>query len=125
MNAKCELVQHLDSSMEFAESGIEECDIKEWPHSWPEGEITYRLNNFTNDIRMQRHQERAVTVALRMWQLRIDKLKFRRERNVDTGVDFNVSFAGHDRFRSKSVLAHAWFPGQGEISGDCEINVRS
>lgn len=96
--------------------------IDEWPHNWPDGEITYRLNNLTKDISKEAFQHRAVTVALRMWQLRISKLKFRRERNPDVSVDFDVSFAPQQVFASKNVLAHAYFPGQGKISGDCEIN---
>ena len=95
--------------------------IEEWPHSWDKGEITYRINTHTDDT-TQRGQERAVTVALRVWQLRIKDLRFKREYNTDTNVDFNVSFRPLEHFSSAGVLAHAWFPGQGEISGDVEIN---
>lgn len=96
--------------------------IEEWPYSWPDGEISYRLNNFTKDIDSEKLQLRAVTVALRVWQLRINKIKFRRERNPDVNVDFQVSFQPQEKFSSEGVLAHAWFPGQGEVSGDVEIN---
>lgn len=97
--------------------------IEEWPHSWPKGDITYRLNLLTNDISNESHQRRAVTVALRTWQLHIRHLKFRRERNPDTSVDFDVSFEDLHHFDGrKGVLAHAYFPGQGDISGDCHIN---
>lgn len=95
--------------------------INEWPHNWPDGEISYRLNNFTTDHEV-RHQIRAVTVALRTWQLRITKLKFRRERSPDPSVDFEVAFQPQSKFNTPNVLAHAWFPGQGNISGDVEIN---
>jgi len=95
--------------------------IDEWPHSWPDGEISYRLDNFSEDL-SKKWQIRAVTVSLRTWQLRINKLRFRRERNKDAHVDFNVNFAEQDSFSSAGVLAHAWFPGQGDISGDVEIN---
>lgn len=93
----------------------------EWPHSWPDGEITYRLNNRSKDLG-DRNQIRAVTVALRVWQLRINKLKFRRERSPFPSVDFQVRFESKDKFASDNVFAHAWFPGQGDISGDVEIN---
>jgi len=93
----------------------------EWPHSWPDGEISYRLNNLSPDFNGDL-QLRAVTVALRAWQLRINKLKFRRERNPDVNVDFQVSFKPSSAFSSKHVFAHAWYPNQGEISGDVEIN---
>lgn len=96
--------------------------IKEWPHSWPEGEISYRLNNFSDDFGTK-WQTRVVTVALRVWQWRLSKLKFRRERNPDAHVDFNVLFEGLEHFDGrKGVLAHAYYPGQGDISGDCHIN---
>lgn len=97
--------------------------IKEWPHSWPHGELSYRLNNYTKDIVKERWQTRSVVVALRCWQLRFSKLRFRRERNPDTHVDINVSFEDLDHFDGrKGVLAHAFFPGQGDISGDVHIN---
>ena len=80
------------------------------------------MNNY-HDI-LERWQTRAVTVALRAWQLRITKLKFRKERNLDVDVDFDVTFEEGDHFSSPNVLAHAYFPGQGDISGDCHINDR-
>ena len=119
--AKCGLVQHDSESFKFEETIDDRID--EWPHSWALGEISYRLNNSTPDIVNEKFQERAVTVALRAWQLRLGDLKFRRERNPDTHVDFNVSFEDLAHFDGKKgVLAHAYFPGQGEISGDCHIN---
>ena len=101
---------------------FEDNQIDEWKHSWPEGEISYRLNNLSDDL-SKRWQVRAVTVALRVWQLRLSKIKFRRERNPDAHVDFNVAFDDLDHFDGrKGVLAHAYYPGQGDISGDCHIN---
>lgn len=117
MDAFCELKSDINK-FEFHEN-IE--NINEWPHVWSAGVITYRLNNHSKDLE-ERHQKRAVTVALRAWQWRIDKLKFRRERNPDKSVDFDVSFEVSDVFSSKNVLAHAYFPGQGKVSGDVAIN---
>ena len=120
MTAKCEIVQLDSSRFKFAETIDER--IMEWPHSWPKGEISYRINSFTDDTRKD-WQIRAVTVALRAWQLWLKDLKFRRERNPDTHVDFNVEFEDLAHFDGKKgVLAHAYFPGQGDISGDCHIN---
>lgn len=119
LGIRCEVSQAIDK-IAFTEN-IE--GIDEWKHSWPKGEISYRLNNLSNDIVDKRHQRRAVTVALRAWQLHIKDLKFRRERNPDVSVDFNVSFEDLAHFDNrKGVFAHAYFPGQGEISGDCHIN---
>ena len=98
-----------------------ETGITEWPHSWPDGTVTYRLNSYSTDF-SERNQLRAITVALRAWQLRINKIKFRRERNPDVSVDFDVSFEPTDHFSSNNIFAHAYFPGQGDISGDVHIN---
>lgn len=117
-DTQCSLLANAHN-LEFREN-IE--GIDEWPHNWPDGEISYRLNNFSDDFSRQ-WQKRAVTVALRAWQLRITKLKFRRERNPDVSVDFNVSFEDLAHFDNrKGVFAHAYFPGQGDISGDVHIN---
>ena len=96
--------------------------IDEWKHRWPDGIVTYRLNNLSPDIERADHQIRAVTVAFRVWQLRIKDLKFKRVYDKNKKVDINISFQPLDKFSSSGVLAHAWFPGQGEISGDIEIN---
>lgn len=119
-HARCELVQNNSRELRFSETVDERID--EWPHSWPLGEISYRLNNRSDDSN-KRFQDRAVTVALRAWQLRISNLRFRKERNRDAHVDFNVSFEDLAHFDNRrGVLAHAYFPGQGDISGDCHIN---
>lgn len=119
---RCEVTSATVQDKITFNENIEE-GIDEWKHSWPKGEISYRLNNLTSDIREDRKQRRAVTVALRAWQLHIKDLRFRRERNVDTAVDFDVSFEELAHFNGKKgVLAHAYFPGQGKISGDCHIN---
>ena len=39
--------------------------INEYPYNCPDGEISYRLNSFTNDIAKERLQHRAVTITLR------------------------------------------------------------
>jgi hypothetical protein len=95
--------------------------INEYPHKWPDGEVSYRLNSYSSDF-SSRNQLRAVTVALRAWQLRINKIKFRRERNPDASVDFDISFEPTDHFSSDNIFAHAYFPAQADISGDVHIN---
>ncbi len=113
------VVNELKSEIEFIEN-IEGLD--EWKHSWKSGEVSYRLNNFSSDFN-ERWQTRAVTVALRTWKLRISNIFFRRERNPNSHVDFNISWEHLAHFDNrKGVLAHAYFPGQGDISGDCHIN---
>lgn len=114
----CEL-EKTDHSLQFREN-IE--GINEYPHSWPDGTVSYRLNNFSDDFK-SKWQTRAVTASLQFWQRRISKLKFRRERNPDSHVDFDVSWEDLDHFGGKKgILAHAYFPGQSDISGDVHIN---
>jgi len=116
----CKVVSVKDDSekIHFMEN-IE--GIDEWPYNWPDGEVSYRLNSFSTDFSV-RNQIRAITVSLRAWQLRINKIKFRRERNPDAHVDIDISFEPKTHFSSNNVFAHAFFPGQGDISGDVHIN---
>lgn len=117
---KCELVHLEKDGLRFIDTIDER--ITEWKYSWPKGELSYRLNSYSNDIK-KKWQARAVTVALRAWRLRLKDLSFRRERNPDVHVDINVEFEDLDHFDGKKgVLAHAYYPGQGDISGDCHIN---
>lgn len=117
---KCELTESPSGSLKFADTVDER--ITEWKHSWPHGELSYRLNSFSDDLR-QSWQTRVVTVALRAWQWKLSKLKFRRERNHTAHVDINIEFEDLAHFDGiKGVLAHAYYPGQGEASGDVHIN---
>ena len=98
-------------------------EIEEWQHSWDPGVLTYRLNSYTNDWKSKHDQIRAVTVAFRAWQLRIKDLKFKRVYDMNQPVDINIEFEDLAHFAGrKGVLAHAFFPGQGDISGDIHIN---
>ena len=120
--ARCELVQKDSSTFKFADTVDER--INEWPHSWSPlpRELSYRLNNHSSDMK-KGWQERAVTVALRAWRLRLKNLRFRRERNPDVHVDINVTYGDLFSFSGKKgVLARCYYPGQGDVSGDCEIN---
>lgn len=95
----------------------------EWPHKWEQPIITYRLNNYTKDIKKRKLQERAVTVAFRTWQLRVKDIKFKRIYDSFEKPDINIDFRPLSSFDNrKGVLAHAVYPGQGEASGDIEIN---
>ena len=117
----CNLIAKDSNTLQFEETVDERID--EWPHSWPHGEISYRLNNYTPDILKEEWQERSVTVALRAWQLKLKHLKFKREYNHDVSVDFDVSFEDLAHFDGRrGVFAHAYFPGQGALSGDVHIN---
>lgn len=96
--------------------------IDEWKHSWHKGTLTYKLLSYTNDWKSRYDQERAVTVAFRAWGLRVRDIKFKRVYG-DAKADFKIEFRELEHFDNrKGVLAHAYFPGQGEVSGDICIN---
>ena len=118
----CEAVANQSGNkIEFKENIV---GIDEWPMSknWPDGELSYRLNNYSDDF-SQKWQTRAIIVALRAWRWRIKKIWFRRERNPDTKVDLNFEFKDLAHFENKkSIFAHAFFPGQGSASGNCHFN---
>jgi len=110
------------NSLKFKENLDER--IEEWPYSWKPlpRELSYRLENFSTDTK-EYWQTRAVTAALRAWRLRLKNLSFRRERNLTAHVDIVVKFGDLESFDGrKGVLARCYYPGQGELSGDCEIN---
>jgi len=118
----CELVE-VGNKLQFADTNVED-KIREWPYSWDNlpRELSYRLNNRSDDM-SEKFQIRAVTVALRAWRWRLKNLRFRREYNPDVKVDINVKFGDLESFGgSKGTLARAYYPGQGDVSGDCEIN---
>lgn len=97
--------------------------VEEYPYFFPQGEVSYRLNNYTKDILKEPHQDRAVTIALRAWQTHLRHLRFRREYNKDVTVDADISFEDLEHFHGKKgTLAHAILPGQGPTSGDVHIN---
>jgi len=99
----------------------EETDIDEYPYSLKPGIITYRLDNLSPDIKESKDQLRAVTVAFRVWQLRIKDLKFKREYDPNKEVDIRISFEPLETFSSPGVLAHATLPHP-HVDLYCEIN---
>jgi hypothetical protein len=122
MPIKCEarvsngiVFSHLNEDQPYPE-------IQEWGHKWEKPVLTYRLNNLSSDIDHATHQIRAVTVAFRVWQLRVRDIKFQREYDPNANVDIHISFQPLSEFNSPGVLAHAYYPGQGEVSGNIEIN---
>ncbi|MFQ5788618.1 MAG: matrixin family metalloprotease, partial [Thermodesulfobacteriota bacterium] len=121
---KCEMNYDINGRIQSTiKDGDQAVIIDEWKHRWPDGIVTYRLNNLSPDIKNRKFQIRAITVAFRAWQLRIKDIRFKRERDPNKHVDINISFKPLSKFNNRrGVLAHAYFPGQGEISGDIEIN---
>jgi len=103
-------------------------DIDEWKHKWiPEnGIVTYGVETKSNDLAIKDWENRALAIALRTWQLRIKDITFRRERSGAVIPDIVMKFKSPEEdsyFSSRpNVLAYAYFPGQGKVSGDVTFN---
>lgn len=85
--------------------------IDEWGKKWEQPVVTYKLHNLSNDIEKISHQIRAVTIAFRVWQLRIKNLRFKRIYD-DEKPDVDIWWRPTSHFASQGVLAHAVYPGQ-------------
>lgn len=119
----------FDSNMK-SEQEQEYPDIKEWEHKWSpsKGIVSWVVENKSDDKQIQGWEERAVAIALRTWGLRITDIKFRKLsiRKDPIEADIIVRFDSPDTnkyFKDRpTVLAYAYFPGQGKVSGDVTFN---
>jgi len=90
-------------------------DITEYHKKFEKAVLTYKLHNLSPDIAKLEHQTRAVTVAFRVWRLRIKNLRFRRIYDDET-PDLDIWFRPASFFGgSQNVLAHATYPGQSQF----------
>ena len=106
-------------------------DIDEWKTKWPDGVISYGVlktsENSFNLGMTKDYVERAMTVALRVWALRTNDIKFRLIKDTTRELpDIPLSFvkAENDELfnDSPSVLAYAYFPTSSKIGGDMVFN---
>lgn len=105
---------NIDTDIKFAnqtDDGAPYPEIREWGHKWEQPIVTYKLHNLSDDIENLDHQVRAITIAFRVWQLRIKNLRFRRIYD-DTKPDVDIWFKPLAEFSGPGVLAHATYPGQ-------------
>jgi len=102
--------------------------IDEWKSKWipANGIVTYAVTNQSDDSTINGWENMSLAIALRTWGLRITKIKFRRERVDPINADIVMKFDSpdtNDYFKNRpNVLAYAYFPGQGKISGDVTFN---
>ena len=106
----------IDNSIKFGllQDGQPYPEITEWGKKFEKPVLTYKLHNFTPDIEKRRIQERAITVAFRVWGLRIKTLKFKRIYGAED-PDLDIWFKPSSEFSGPGVLAHATFPGQSQF----------
>lgn len=84
---------------------------------WDKKELTYSIVTGTNDFNKLRT---ALNLAMTNWDIEIPiKLKY-----VKTGGDITLRFSHDDQYFSSmpGVLAYAYFPGSGNMSGKIVFN---
>jgi len=133
--ALCEFKLNPETGdIEVSESNFPKID--EWPHKWKKKTVTWRLYSDTPDIEGRKKEEKIIKRGLLRWQLRVKNLKFRmvntysrrfvNKHGVHPDMVINFKSPANDDYLSQAgkenVLAYAYFPGQGEISGDITFN---
>jgi len=101
--------------------------IEEWKKKWERPVVTYGVTNESKHFPNSSIEMRAMTVALRVWQLRIKDIKFKRIYDTTTNTpDIPLTFidAENDKLFSErpGVLAYAYFPTDSPIGGDVTFN---
>ena len=96
----------------------------EWKHKWEKDLLTYDVEwHESLKLISKRKLKRAVNLAVSTWNFEIP-LKFKSAWN--TQADIEIRFATKDEdsyFKDRpSVLAYAYFPGQGNVSGKVVFN---
>jgi len=96
----------------------------EWKHKWEKDILTYDVE-YHESLKLisKRQLKRAVNLAISTWNFEIP-LKFKSAWK--TQADIEIRFATKDEdnyFKDRpSVLAYAYFPGQGNVSGKVVFN---
>jgi len=113
----------------FQTNIVSEPLIDEWRVKWESGIVTYGVTRKTNKSKeIENWENRALTIALRTWGLRIKDIKFRRIRKIDPvhPPDIILRFVPRDEdnlFKNNlNVLAYAYFPTTNPIGGDITFN---
>ena len=117
--ARCVAYENLNGKTQFVE------DQDEWPHKWNKLEMVYDVIGTSRSI-SQKDLRKALNLAMTTWDIEIN-IKFIPKymadgKPVDITVDFETS-EQNDYFKDRpSVLAYAYYPGQGSVSGKVVFN---
>lgn len=107
--------------------GETQLKIEEWKKKWDYPIVSYGVTNESKHFPNSSIEMRAMTVALRVWQLRIKDIKFKRVYDTTAETpDIPLTFidAENDKLFSErpGVLAYAYFPTDNPIGGDVTFN---
>ena len=113
---------------------IAKSEIEEWPKKWNKEVLYWDLLQDSEDIPGVKLEKKAISRALLRWQIVIKDLKFRRfnknssrQRIAKVKPSIRIEFKQEDEVWAKSpgVLAYAYFPGQGNVSGKVVFNEKA
>ena len=105
---------------------------EEWPHKWANKIMYYDVTDTCRTLNYKK-VKKALNFAMTTWDLEID-ITFKPYWWLDSGVpavglpeaNLNIDFKSADEdnyFKDRpSVLAYAYFPGQGSVSGKVVFN---
>lgn len=106
-------------TVQFVESNVTQSEQKEWKHPWNKKILTYSIIIGTEDIPKNSKEFLALGIALTTWGAEVD-LKFRRVKsneNPDIQIEFKTSNQDSTFKENNRILAYAYFPKQGSVSG--------
>ena len=95
----------------------------EWNHHWPFKVMYYDLLNGCSSLN-EKDVKKAINLAFTTWEVEIDLDIKPVWANKDKTANFTISFSKTDELfvNKPSVLAYAYFPGQGKVSGKVVFN---
>lgn len=105
---------------EFSETSQEE-----WPAKWPHKEMFYDVIGTCRSL-TDKQVKKALNFAMTTWDIEIDvsfhPTWYYTDKKPHITIDFKTSSQEKMFKDSPSVLAYAYFPGQGEVSGKVVFN---
>lgn len=115
-----------DGNLKFSQStvGPVSSSQSEWNGKWNKKTLTYAVIRGTEDIPGNHFESLAMSLALTTYEVEIP-IKFKKVKaneNPDLRVEFKTPEEDHRFKESPSVLAYAYFPAQGSVSGSVVFN---
>ena len=120
MDNKCTIYSNMNR-LEFQEN-----TQTEWRHKWELDVMYYDIISPCRTMEMKK-VKKALNLAMTTWSLEIP-IKFKSNWNnyrnhvSNITIDFKTSEEEHYFKDRPSVLAYAYFPGQGDVSGKVVFN---
>ena len=113
-----------DRRRDFSNHDIEFVEQEEWPHKWEKSVVYYDVLNTTKGL-SQKQLRIALNVTMTTWDIEIP-VTFKPTWWFGQTADITIEFKSPDEdrlFKDKpGVLAYAYFPGQGSVSGKIVFN---